>query len=271
MRELLDELGHHAGSDSDPLRAARAAQRKPLPKRFYEAAAAGQEPDGGWTIRLDGRAVRTPARRLLRVEDPRLAQALADEWAAQGQDIDPSTMPLTRLVNVALDGVTDQIEASRTEVMAYAGCDLLCYRAGEPERLVERQGLAWDPILARFRDDIGAHFLLSAGLRHVTQAPDTLDRVAVLVPRDPLPLAALVSMTGLTGSALLALAVLVGWIDADAAWHAAHVDEDWNRDLWGDDAEARARRALRKHDMDAAALVMAHAGHARADLHEPGL
>ena len=252
MRDLLTDLEN----GPDPMRAAQESQRKALPKRFYAAVSVGEEPDGGFTIRLDGRPVRTPAKGLLKVPSRALAEALVAEWEAQGKEIDPSTMPLTRLVNVGLDGVAANAEATAAEVVSYAGSDLLCYRAEEPDRLVERQGLAWDPMLERFRAEVGARFFLSAGIRHVAQPEESLARVAALVPRDPLKLAALVSMTGLTGSALLPLAVLQGWLEPDAAWTAAHVDEDWNRELWGEDAEASARRAARKIEMDAAALLL---------------
>lgn len=252
MRDLLNDLEN----GPDPMRAAQEAQRKPLPKRFYKDVSVGEEPEGGFTIRLDGRPVRTPAKGLLKVPSRPLAEALVAEWQAQGHEIDPSTMPVTRLVNVALDGVAQTVEATAAEVVSYAGSDLLCYRAEEPDRLVERQGLAWDPVLDRFRTEVGARFFLSAGIRHVAQPDEATARVAALVPRDPLKLAALVSMTGLTGSALLSLAVAQGWLDAEAAWTAAHVDEDWNRELWGEDAEASARRAARKTEMDAAALVL---------------
>jgi len=252
MRDFLEDMGDRP----DPMASARAAQRQPLPKRFYTAVSVG-EADGGYSILLDGRSVRTPARAVLAVPHRALAEELAAEWAAQVTEINPHAMPLTRLVNVALDGVARDPEAARAEILGYAGSDLLCYRAEGPERLVQRQAEAWDPVLDRFRDDIGARFFLSAGIRHVAQPAETLARVAALIPTDPLKLAGMVSMTGLTGSALLSLAVAEGWLGPEAAWSAAHVDEDWNRELWGEDEEASVRRAARTLEMMAAArLVM---------------
>ncbi|OYX12619.1 MAG: ATPase [Rhizobiales bacterium 32-66-8] len=252
MRDFLEDIGDRP----DPIASARAAQRVPLPKRFYKSVSVG-EAEAGYGVLLDGRSVRTPARAVLAVASRALAEDLAAEWEAQEREINPHAMPLTRLVNVALDGVARDPEAARVEILGYAGSDLLCYRAEGPERLVERQGAAWDPILARFRDDVGARFFLSAGIRHVAQPAETLARVAELIPTDPLQLAGMVSMTGLTGSALLSIAVAQGWISPEAAWSAAHVDEDWNRDLWGEDEEATARRAARAMEMMAAARLFA--------------
>ncbi|HQS50247.1 MAG TPA: ATP12 family protein, partial [Xanthobacteraceae bacterium] len=163
----------------------------------------------------------------------------------------------TRLVNVVLDGVMRDPAASAAEVVSYAGTDLLCYRADGPERLEALQAQAWDPVLDWFRDRHGARFFLSTGVRHVKQPDETLARIAELVPREPFRLAAVTSMTALTGSALLALAVAHGAIDAETAWTAAHVDEAWNRAQWGEDELAAARHAARKLEMDAAARLLA--------------
>jgi len=254
MRDLLEGIEDGVPGD-DPVARARAAQRTPLPKRFYTEVSVG-EGEGGFTILLDGRPVRTPARGLLRAPTRALAEAMAAEWAAQDTEINPFLMPLTRLVNVALDRVGPEAEAVRDEVVRYAGTDMLFYRADGPQKLVARQARSWDPVLDWMSGTHGARFFLSEGVQHVTQPADALARVAGRVPLDPLRLAAIHSMTTLTGSALLALAVAEGALDVDAAWAAAHVDEDFNREQWGEDEIAARRRAARRTEMDAAARLL---------------
>ncbi|MEP9347608.1 ATP12 family protein [Xanthobacter sp. KR7-225] len=257
MRDLVDDL--HAAEPGDPVARVRAAQKMALPKRFYTDVSVGEGPQdegGGFTILLDGRPVRTPARRLLAVPTRALAEAMAREWAAQGAQIDPFTMPLTRLVNVAIDRVAPEVEAVRDEVVRYAGSDLVFYRAAGPQTLVERQARHWDGVLDWMRARHGAPFFLAQGIRHVAQPEASLAKVAALVPAQPLALAAVHSMTTLMGSALLALAVADGALETPAAWDAAHVDEDFNREQWGDDATATARRAARRTEMDAAARLL---------------
>ncbi|MFH3478408.1 ATP12 family chaperone protein [Xanthobacter variabilis] len=256
MRDLLTDLdGTNTGPDANPMARAQAAQRPQLPKRFYKDVSVG-EVEGGFTVLLDGRPVRTPARGLLLVPTRALAEALAREWEAQEAEINPFSMPLTRLVNVALDRVAAEPAAVRDEVVRYAGTDMLFYRADGPTALLERQAQHWDPVLAWAREERGAPFFLAEGVRHVAQPEESLARMSELVPGDALPLAAVHVMTTLTGSALLALAVSEGVLDADAAWQAAHVDEDWNRELWGEDELATARRDARRVDMDAAVALL---------------
>ncbi len=252
MRDSLGDLD--AGADS-PMARAQAAQRPVRPKRFYKEAGVGPV-DGGFAVLLDGRPVRTPARAVLAVPTQALAEALAAEWAAQGEEIDPFSMPLTRLVNVALDRVAPEAAAVREEVANYAGTDLLFYRAEGPDALLERQAAQWDPILEWLNETYGARFFLSEGIRHVAQPDDALARVRARLPQGPLALAALHVITTLTGSALLALALAEGRLDADAVWAAAHVDEDWNRDQWGEDELAAARRAARRIEFDAAVALL---------------
>lgn len=256
MRDLIEGLDEAGGPADDPVSRARAAQRTPLPKRFYTEVSVG-EGEGGFTILLDGRPVRTPARNLLAVPSRALAEAMAAEWAAQQSEINPFLMPLTRLVNVALDRVAPEAEAVRDEVVQYAGSDMLFYRADGPQGLVSRQAERWDPVLDWLSGAHGARFFLSEGVRHVAQPDEALARVRALVPEAPLALAAVHSMTTLTGSALLALAVAQGTLGVDEAWAAAHVDEDWNRAQWGEDEAASARRAARRIEMDAAAKLLA--------------
>lgn len=249
------------GEKIDPHELARRDQKKHLPRRFYKET--GVEADGDlFALTLDGRRARTPAKNALAVASEPVAQALAAEWAAQGELIDPAEMPLTRLVNAAIDGVAREMDAVRDEVVKYAGSDLLCYRAGEPESLVRDQSAAWDPPLDWMRQRWGARFILAEGIVFAAQTEPALERVRAAVdaaigdgPDAPLRLAGLNVMTTLTGSAILALAVAHGAMTPAQAWSAAHVDEDFQIRAWGTDEEAEARRARRWLDMQAAAMV----------------
>jgi len=255
MRELFE------GDQADnPVEAARRAVRPVLRRRFYKTVtiAAGEN---GHAVHLDGKPVRTPARRLLAVPVPELARALADEWAAQGEHIDPAKMPLTRLANTIIDGVAAARGQVAAEIRKYLATDLLFYRAEAPAPLHARQAQHWDPILAWARQALGAEFKVGASVVHVAQPAAALNAAAAAIPDDPGPdddwrLGALHVATTLTGSALLALALMRGAIAAEAAWAAAHVDEDWNMAQWGSDEIALQRRAFRFAEFQAAAAVL---------------
>jgi chaperone required for assembly of F1-ATPase len=241
----------------DPVRAARGAGQPPRAKRFYKTVATAPV-EGGHGVTLDGRPVRMPSRAVLAVPTAPLAEALAAEWASQGELIEPTSMPLTRLVNSALDGVAGRIEETAEEIVKYAGSDLLFYRADGPSSLVARQAAHWDPVLDFMRERLGARFVLSKGIRYVEQPPSSVAAVRAALPQDALRLAALASMTALAGSALLVLGVWLGALDEEAAWTAAHVDEDHQIELWGLDAEAAARREARRREFAAAAALLRH-------------
>ncbi|MBS7698208.1 MULTISPECIES: ATP12 family protein [unclassified Chelatococcus] len=229
-----------------------------LPKRFYTVAGVDARPDG-FALVLDGRGARTPGRKSLQFPTSALAEAVAAEWAAQEGVIDPRQMPLTRLANSAIDGVADNGEAVAAEIVRYAGSDLLCYRADHPEKLVTRQTALWDPVLAWAKAELGARFILAEGVMHVEQPAAALEAVAARVERytEPFALAALNVMTTLSGSVLLALAVAEGHLSPAEAWTAAHVDEDSQIEVWGEDEEASARREARWLDFAAAARLFA--------------
>ncbi|WP_132255098.1 ATP12 family chaperone protein [Methylobacterium segetis] len=253
-----DWLGEPSDAPApDPMRAAR-GPAKPLPKRFYREAGFA-EAEGGFRLTLDGRPANTPARNPLSVPSRDLAEAIAAEWQAQDEIIDPARMPVTRLVNTAIDGVAPRRDAVIDDLAAYAGTDLLAYRAESPERLVAAQGAAWDPVLDWAREALGARLILSEGVMHVTQPEETVAalRGAIQAARGPFRLAALHTMTTLTGSLLLALAVLNGRLTPEEAWAAAHVDESYQASVWGRDAEAEARLSARRAEFDAAARVAA--------------
>jgi chaperone required for assembly of F1-ATPase len=257
MADLFESLTGPEHGATDPVELARAHARRNLTKRFYKSAEAART-ETGWQIELDGKPVRTPSRQILAVPDERVAEALAVEWNSQGATIDPGTMPLTRMVNSAIDGVADAVAAVADEAAGYASSDLLFYRADGPERLTARQTAHWDPVVAWAEQRLGVRFQLAAGVMPVDQDPAALAAVRAAVPQEPLALAGFHTATTLMGSALLALALWEGRLSPDEAWTAAHVDEDWNIELWGVDAEAVARRVYRKTEMDAAALLMGH-------------
>jgi len=254
LRDIFTDL--FVTQPVDPTEAARRAMRPPLPRRFYRQAGV-EETEGGFRIMLDGRPVRTPARGFLVAPSRALAQALAAEWDAQGEIIDPATMPLTRLANSIIDGVIAAPAPVAADIAKYLGSDLLFYRAEGPPRLVERQERLWDPVLAWARDALGARFVLAQGVVHATQPEGAIAAARAAIPHDPWRVGALHAITTLTGSALLALALGRRHITTEEAWDAAYVDEDWNMEQWGRDDIALARRAARRAEMDAAATVLA--------------
>ena len=266
MPDDRDQRGLPAGDApmpgaASPMKAAQAGMRPPLPRRFYETAGV-TERDGAFELVLDGRPARTPAKNPVAVPTRALGEALAAEWQRQGAVIDPRAMPLTRIVNSAIDGVAPRRAAVAADIARYAGSDLVCYWAGEPERLVTEQARAFDPILAWAREALGAQFVLSEGVVHVAQPEAALAAVRARVEAigSPFRLAALHVMTTLTGSVLIALAHTEGAIDAGEAWAAAHVDERFQESRWGEDDEAMRRRAAREAEFRAAATISALSG-----------
>jgi chaperone required for assembly of F1-ATPase len=228
-----------------------------LPKRFYQRVDVADR-DGGFALLLDEKPVRTPGKKLFLLPSRALAEAVAEEWRAQKERIDPATMPLTKLANSAIDGVPGREDDVIGDILNYAGSDLLCYRAEGPRGLVEAQRAHWDSVLAWAKSALGAPFVLAEGVVHVAQPQASLDRLReALKAHDPFGLAALHVMTGLTGSALLALGVALERMTLEEAWKAAHVDEDWQIAQWGEDAEAASRRSARRRDFDAAARALA--------------
>jgi len=227
-----------------------------LPKRFYKSVDV-EERANAFSILLDSRGVKTPGKSTLEVPTRALAERIASEWDAQGERIDPAQMPLTRLSNTVIDGVSQNADLLRDEIVQYAGSDLLCYRATSPEGLVARQQEIWDPLLDWSRDTLGATFVQVAGIMPVSQPQSSLDQISEAVA-DLLPfhLGALHVLMTLSGSSILALAVHKERIDAHTAWAAAHVDEDWRISLWGADDEAEQRRALRWREFAAAAEML---------------
>ncbi len=257
MRDLLNDLSEGL-SHPDPIRRAQIQMKKPLPKRFYQAVSIEPE-EGGFGIRLDGRTLKTPAKQALTLPTRALADLIAREWDAQTDVIDPGTMPVTKLVNTAIDGIAPDMGAVAADIVRYAGNDMLCYRASVPAALVERQEERWNPILDWAAETLGARLILAEGVMHQEQPQEALDAVSATVSRftDPVALAALHTLTTISGSAILTLAYALGRIDLASLWSLAHLEEDWTVEQWGEDEEATARRAKRFAETSAAADALA--------------
>lgn len=262
MRETLSDieqarLDHEALlSDPDPVIRAQKQMLTPLPKRFYKEATIGAH-EGGFAVLLDGKLVNTPLRHKLVLPTEAAALIVAEEFGRQGTHIDPSDMPATRLVNTAIDGVSTETQAVLEEILRFAGSDLLCYRAENPQELVERQRESWDPLLD-WAASLGASFEVAEGIIHVAQPREALAAFGahLRLINEPIALASLHVMVTLCGSAITGLALYKGAIDVDTAWKVAHVDEDWTIDQWGTDEEATIRRAYREREIRAADAIV---------------
>jgi chaperone required for assembly of F1-ATPase len=253
MRDFLEDA--HAHRD-DGYGRAQAHVRRELPKRFYKAATV-QALDGGFAVGLDGRVPRTPGMKHVVVPSEALATEMAREWSAQGEVIDPETMPLVRLVNSGVEAGEESKPALRDEIVKYAGNDMLLYRADAPESLVRRQEVVWDDVLVKLARHFGVTFQPTIGIRHQPQPQQTLDRLSSALADEPmLTLAAMNSIMSITGSGLLAIALRHGLVTAEEVWVAAHVDEDHQIGLWGEVEEITTRRAKRRSEFDAAVRVL---------------
>lgn len=253
MRDQLEEAHQHR---DDGYGRAQHLNKVELPKRFYKDVAAGPV-DGGFVVTLDGRAVRTPGRKLTVIVPAPIATAMAAEWAAQGEFINPATMPTVRLINSAIESGEAMIPAFREEVVKFASSDLMLYRAESPQELVSEQELEWDKALTAVARHFGVSFQPTMGIIHQSQPKATLDRLAeALVGENLFTLTALVSITGLTGSGLLAMGLWHQLFSPDQVWKAAHVDEDYQIGQWGEDEEAAERRAKRRVEFDTAVAVL---------------
>jgi chaperone required for assembly of F1-ATPase len=254
MRDFLEEAEHHR---NDGYGRAQSHAGQNLPKRFYKEA--GVAPvTGGYAVTLDGRQTKTAGGRPVVVSLAGLATAMANEWAAQGDAIDPATMPLVRLVNAAIEGGKERAAELRDEIVKYAANDLLLYRADAPQELVAEQERLWDDALVRIARHFELSFRPTIGIVHQAQPEPTLAKLAnALRGESLLALAALVSITSITGSGLLAIALRHRLLTPDEVWEAAHVDEDHNVRLWGAVEEAALRREQRRREFDAAVMLLA--------------
>jgi chaperone required for assembly of F1-ATPase len=225
-------------------------------KRFWKAAEVTCEGDG-WGISLDGKALRTPTRALLDVPSEALARAIVGEWNDVEGEVDPRALPLTGLANAAVDRVAPDKAAFAAGLSRYAEADLACYRAEGPQALVERQSAAWDGLLEWARRRFDIDFMITSGVMHVPQPPATVDRLGHAVAAlDPFRLAGLSPLVTIGGSLVAALAVIEQAITPEKAWEAVSVDERWQLEQWGADAEAEQVLANRKRDFLAAARFL---------------
>jgi chaperone required for assembly of F1-ATPase len=206
----------------------------------------------GSVVALDGRPVRTPGRVPLAIPYPRLAEAIADEWRAVDDEIDPRAMPLTGLANAAIDRIAPDPAPFAAGLAHYGESDLLYYRADGPAELLARQSAAWDPLLDWARTRYDVHFELTTGVMHRAQPDATVVRLAeATAARSSFELAGLSPVVTVTGSLVAALALVEGAADAETVWKAARIDDDWQIEQWGEDELASRTRDAHRADFDA--------------------
>jgi chaperone required for assembly of F1-ATPase len=221
-------------------------------KRFYKQVSIAPA-EGGFGVLLDGKSIKTPARHTLVLPTERLAQAVAAEWQGQGEDVIATTMPLLRLANTAIDGVSINREDVINAILRFGENDLVCYRAHQPPDLVARQRAGWDPLLDWVAQRHGARMHVAQGLNHVDQPPETLAAL-----REPLEGLDAFALTGLhvvasvTGSMVLALTVLDDALSGARAFELSRIDEAYQAEKWGEDAEAAKRATALAHELDKA-------------------
>ena len=221
-------------------------------KRFYKQVSVAAA-DGGWQVQLDGRGIRTAGKRAQVVPTVTLADAMAAEWAGQGEEIDPTVFLFRDMADYAIDVIAPDPAVAITAILPYAGTDTLCYRDDEGSALNRRQAAVWEPLLLAAEARFDVRFERVASIMHCPQPDETMARMqAVVSTLDPFALAPLQTLTSLAASLVIGLAALVPGADAQALWDAANLEEDWQTELWGKDAEAEARRAKRLADFTAA-------------------
>ena len=226
-------------------------------KRFYKEVSVAHGVNG-FAVLLDGKPVKTPGRRALALPTQKLADAVAVEWQSQGAEIIATTMPLLRLANTVIDGVALNLRDVASAILRFGENDLLCYRAHQPPELVKRQAEGWDPLLDWVRQRHGAHMAVAEGFSHVDQSPDALGTLRqALEEFDPFTLAALHVIASITGSTVLALAVAEGFIPGTYAFQLSRIDETYQAEKWGEDAEAIKRAAALAHELDKAVELIA--------------
>lgn len=225
-------------------------------KRFWTEASVTQQ-DGLFSVLLDGRAVKTPAKAALAVPTQAVAQMIAQEWGAQLETVDPTTMPATRMANAAIDKVRPQHDEVADLLAEYGGTDLLCYRADSPRELADRQAAAWDPALDWARDTLGVSLNTGQGVMHISQPEQDLREMSTRVHAlSDFQLAAFHDLVSLSGSLVLAFATAAGWRSPDEIWRLSILDDLWQKEQWGDDEEAAAQAELKRQAFVFAARFM---------------
>lgn len=226
-------------------------------KRFYKEVSVAPV-DGGFAVLLDGRSVKTPARNTLILPTEKLAAAIAVEWRAQGDDVVATSMPLLRLSNTVIDGVMPNRDGVIDAILRFGENDLICYRAHQPPDLAARQREGWDPLLAWVRQKFSAGLQVVDGITHVDQPPQALMALRqALSGYDPFTLAGLHVVASITGSLALGLAVAEGEVSGAHAFALSRIDETYQAEKWGEDAEAAKRAAALAHELDKAVELVA--------------
>lgn len=230
-------------------------------KRFWKTAKVA-ETEQGFTVHLDGRPVKTPAKAPLVVPTRAMADVIAQEWDAQDGDIAPYTMPVTRAANAAIDKVTHQHAEVAQMIAGYGDTDLICYRADSPAELVARQAEAWDPLLDWAADALGARLKPVTGIMYSPQDPKALAALAQRVHQmDAYSLTAFHDLVGMSGSLIIGFAALHDLHDIQALWRLSRIDEIWQAELWGVDEEAQEQAAKKESEFLAAKIFYDLAKH----------
>lgn len=233
-------------------------------KRFYKQVSVGADANG-FAVLLDGKPVKTPARNELRLPSRALAEAVAAEWAGQGETVLAVTMPLLRLTNTVIDGVAVNRDEVVNAILRFGENDLLCYRAHQPPDLVARQAEGWDPLLAWARQRLSVNMRVVDGITHVDQSTDALEALReAMTGYDPFTLGGLHVIASITGSLVLGLAVVEGHVSGARAFELSRIDENYQAEKWGADSEAVKRATALAHELDKAVELVTHAS-ARAD------
>ncbi|SDC78552.1 ATP12 family chaperone protein [Ruegeria marina] len=216
------------------------------PKRFWKLASVA-ECEGGYTVELDGRPVKTPAKTLLVLPSRAMAEAVAVEWDAQEKEVDPRSMPFTRSANAAIDKVRVQHAEVAELLAAYGDSDLLCYRAVTPAELVARQSRLWDPALDWAAETLGVRLVTVDGLMHRAQPLEAQKKLTARVHAlSDFQLAAFHDLVSLSGSLVLGFAAAMAWRDPDEIWRISRLDEIWQEEQWGPDEEAQALAEIKR-------------------------
>ncbi|MCP4933967.1 MAG: ATPase [bacterium] len=210
----------------------------------------------GFQIMLDDRPIKSAGQQVLQLPNKKMAEQIAEEWRQQKEFIDFGNMPAMRFASAVADNIMPCPDEARAEILQYAHSDLLCYRVSEPDNLVERQASLWDPVLDQFKEELSIEFVTSGSIQYVEQGGESMKRFeALIIPLEGYQLGAVHSVTVMTGSAALSIALHNNWLTVEAAWEHAHLDEDFQAEQWGEDEEAILRRQRRQAEFYAATLV----------------
>lgn len=253
MRDILTDAETHR---EDGYGRSQKQQKQKLPKRFYKSVDVFED-NGSFQIQLDGKPIKTPGKSIVSVPNAKLAAILQNEWSAVEEEIDPSKMPMTRLVNTIVERADETVDAVKAEIIKFVGNDLMLYRADSPVELVEKQQHQWGDALASFEKRYDVRFEPITGIMHKDQPKELSSRVAeILVQFGVFTAFATMSLTSITGSGVLAIGLAEGLFEAEEAWDNAFLDENYQAQLWGEDAEALRVRKFKRTEYDAALALL---------------